>query len=225
MVGSAGPSAVELALSFVAGGAIATAVSLLGSLWSGDDTDRPSDVAAASDDPPPATDLGADAIREVAASQIGRFALLRAVAVAVATASGYQLFENHPVWGMLTVVLVLQTPARQTWTVGLQRTAGTVAGVLLGIVVVVLLDSSTAAIAVAFIAAGFGMMAFTGVSYTVSTAFTTCVLLLSQRILQEDAFSAGWERLGATVLGTVISFAVVALVVATERPEAPATSD
>lgn len=221
MVGPTDHSAIELALSFAAGGVIATAVSLMGRRWSDDAVDRPDASAAGPDDPPVAFGLTARAVREVAGSEIGGFALARAVAVAIATAAGYQLFESHPVWAMLTVVLVLQPPARQTWTVGLQRTAGTVVGVLLGILVVVLLDASTAALAAAFVAAGFGMMAFTGVNYTISTAFTTCVLLISQRILQEDAFSTGWQRLGATVLGTVIALAVVYLAVLVDRRSAP----
>lgn len=216
MVGSTELSALELALSFAAGGIIATAVSLLGSHWSGDD------AAAQVDEGPPddtavATEFDLASIREVAGSNIGVFALARAAAVAVATAAGYELFESHPVWAMLTVVLVLQPPARQTWTVGMQRTAGTIVGVLVGIIVVELLDSSTAALAAAFIAAGFGMMAFTDVDYTASTAFTTCVLLISQRILQEDAFSTGWERIGATVLGTAVALAVVFIVMTLDR--------
>ncbi len=228
MVGSTDLSAVELALSFAAGGVVATAVSILGSRWSGDDAGSVADAADASTGRGPstvATDLDLDAIGQVVRSTVGRFALFRAGAVAIATAAGYELFESHPVWAMLTVVLVLQPPARQTWTVGLQRTAGTIAGVAAGIAAVVLLDSSTAALAVAFVVAGFGMMAFTGVNYVVSTAFTTCVLLLSQRILQEDAFSTAWERIGATVLGTVIALAVVFVAVTLDDRSAPADSD
>ena len=63
----------------------------------------------------------------------------------------------------------------------------------------------------------FGMMAFKNVSYTVSTAFTTCVLLFSQRILQEDAFSTGWQRIVATLLGTAIALAVVLPTVERDR--------
>ena len=223
MVGSTDLSAVELALSFAAGGVVATAVSIIVSRWSGDDAEDADDTTATATDPPPvASDLDPGSIRKVARSSVGRFALFRAAAVAIATAAGYELFESHPVWAMLTVVLVLQPPARQTWTVGLQRTAGTIAGVVVGIAAVALLDSSTAALSVAFIAAGFGMMAFTGVNYVVSTAFTTCVLLLSQRILQEDAFSTGWERIGATVLGTVIALVVVFVAVTLDNRSAPA---
>ena len=72
----------------------------------------------------------------------------------------------------------------------------------------------------AFLLAGFGMIAFKNVSYTVSTIFTTCVLLFSERILQEDTFSSGWQRIGATLLGTAIALAVVLVTVERDRRSA-----
>ena len=219
MVGSTDLAPVELALAFVSGGVIATAVSLVGGRWAGDDTQGADDPAAAEEPPDQSAQRGLDwhSIAEVARSQVGVFAILRSLAVGIATASGYELLADHPVWAMLTVVLVLQTPARQTWSTGLQRTVGTIIGVLVGMVVVSWLDTGTVAIVIAFVVAGFGMMAFKNVSYTVSTAFTTCVLLISQRILQEDAFSTGWQRIEATLLGTAIALAVVLLTVERDR--------
>ena len=123
MVGSTDLSAVELALSSAAGGVVATAVSILASRWSGDDGDDAAATDTSTDPPPVVSTLDLDAIGQVARSTVGRFALFRAAAVAIATAAGYELFESHPVWAMLTVVLVLQPPAHQTWTVGLQHTA------------------------------------------------------------------------------------------------------
>jgi uncharacterized membrane protein YccC len=79
---------------------------------------------------------------------------------------------------------------------------------------------------VAFLLAGFGMIAFNTVSYTVSTIFTTCVLLFSERILQEDTFSSGWQRIEATLLGTAIALVVVLVTVTRDRTSAttPATA-
>jgi len=84
------------------------------------------------------------------------------------------------------------------------------------------LDTGTVAIVIAFLLAAFGMIAFKNVSYTVSTIFTTCVLLFTERILQEDTFSSGWQRIGATLLGTVIALAVVLVTVARDRRSATA---
>ena len=222
MVGPTDLSSIDLALAFVAGGVIATAVSLAGARWTGDDASSSTDAAGAEPlDRPPVISVNAHTVGEVARSDVGVFAIVRALAVGVATASGYLLFEDHPVWAMLTVVLVLQTPARQTWTAGLQRTVGTIVGVLVGMVIVNWFDTGTVAIVSAFVLAGFGMIVFKNVSYTVSTLFTTCVLLFSQRILQEDAFSTGWHRIEATLLGTAIALAaVLVMVVARDRRSA-----
>jgi hypothetical protein len=255
MVGPTDLSPIDLALAFVAGGVISTAVALGGARWAGDDADSADDADATDDgadrDGPGAANDGADGhdggpssdtasaeppeqpavtavdphtVVEVARSDVGVFSMIRALAVGVATALGYLLFEDHPVWAMLTVVLVLQMPARQTWTTGLQRTVGTVVGVLVGMVIVNWLDTGTVAIVIAFVLAGFGMMMFKNVSYTVSTIFTTCVLLFSQRILQEDAFSTGWQRIEATLLGTAIALAVVLMTVTRDRRSATAAT-
>jgi len=239
MVGPTDLSPIELALAFVAGGVIATAVSLAGARWAGGEGDTSEGEGAADgrdtgvigdatgtepSDRPTVTGDDARTVGAVARSQIGVFAIIRALAIGVATASGYLLFEDHPVWAMLTVVLVLQMPARQTWSIGLQRTVGTIVGVLVGMVIVNWLDTGTVAIVIAFVLAGFGMMLFKNVSYTMSTIFTTCVLLFSQRILQEDAFSTGWQRIEATLLGTGIALAVVLVTVTRDRRPATAAT-
>jgi hypothetical protein len=87
-------------------------------------------------DRPVESRVDASAVSEVARSDVGVFALIRAVAVGAATASGYLLFEDHPVRAVLTVVLVLQMPARQTWSTGLGRTIGTIVGVLVAMLIV-----------------------------------------------------------------------------------------
>jgi hypothetical protein len=248
MVGPTDLSPLEMALAFVAGGVISTAVSLVGGRWAGDDDvppagdqappaddeaspanghdDTPSDSAPGDDSEarPVETTLDASAVSEVARSDIGVFALIRAFAVGVSTASGYLLFEDHPVWAMLTVVLVLQLPARQTWSTGLRRTIGTIAGVLIGSVIVQWLDTGTVAMVIAFLLAGFGMIAFKNVSYTVTTIFTTCVLLFSERILQEDTFSSGQQRIWATLLGTAIALVMVLVTVERDRRSATTTA-
>jgi hypothetical protein len=226
MVGPTDLSPVELALAYVAGGLIATAVSLVGGRWAGNGTAAadPDDDDAGEPAAEPA-EVDVRSIGELVRSEIGVFAIVRALAVGIATASGYELFDDHPVWAMLTVVLVLQTPARQTLSIGMQRTAGTVVGVLVGMAIVNWLDTGTVAITIAFVLAGFAMMTFKDVSYTVSTVFTTCVLLFSQRILQEDAFATGWQRIGATLLGTAIAIVVVVMAVARDQRSRTATAN
>ena len=51
--------------------------------------------------------------------------------------------------------------------------------------------------------------------------FTTALLLIAQRLIQEDVFSAGWDRLGATVVGVVAAFLAIAVIRSTdEDPDA-----
>lgn len=214
MVGPTDLSPLELAASFAAGGVIATAVSLVGGRWAGDDS-QPADTTAA--DPPTPGPDAPPSVAEAVHSEVGVFALVRALAVALATAAGYELFEQHPVWAVLTVVIVVQTPARQTLSVGVERTLGTVAGVVVGMLVAQWLGSNTAALVIAVLVTGFAMMTFKDVSYVLTTSLTTCLLLFSQAILQEDTFSTGWQRLGATLLGTGIALAIVYAFVLRDR--------
>jgi uncharacterized membrane protein YccC len=64
-------------------------------------------------------------------------------------------------------------------------------------------------VAIAFLASGFLMVAFSGGNYTLFAAFLTAMLVFGQRLVQADAFEAGWERLLATAVGALIAFAVV----------------
>jgi uncharacterized membrane protein YccC len=52
------------------------------------------------------------------------------------------------------------------------------------------------------------------------STFTTCVLLFSERILQEDTFSSGQQRIWATLLGTAIALVIVLVKVERDRRSA-----
>jgi uncharacterized membrane protein YccC len=93
--------------------------------------------------------------------------------------------------------------------VAVGRTVGTVAGVLIGMAAAQLVGDNLAAQLIAFVLAGFLMLASSDVNYALSTTFTTAMLLLSERILHEDVYQTGWERLGATVVGVMIAFLVI----------------
>ena len=149
------------------------------------------------------------------------FAVVRALAAALAVAIGFEWFPEHAAWTVLTFVLVLRPPKEQTTVVAVGRTLGTVAGVLIGMAAAQLVGDDLAAQLIAFILAGFLMLAFSDVNYAVSTAFTTAMLLLSERILHEDVYQTGWERLGATVAGVVIAFAVIGVMAGIRTRQQP----
>ena len=62
-----------------------------------------------------------------------------------------------------------------------------------------------------FLASGFLMIAFNNANYTLFAAFLTSMLVFGQRLVQADAFEAGWERLLATLVGALIAVAATAI--------------
>jgi len=143
------------------------------------------------------------------------FALVRAVAAGMCVAIGYEFFEDHAAWVVLTFVLVLRPPKEQTEVVAVGRTLGTLGGVVIGVLAARLVGDETWSLVLAFLVCGFFMVATTNVNYALSTAFTTALLLLSQRILQDDVFSTAWDRILATIIGVTFAFAVIAIMAAT----------
>lgn len=204
-----------MALAFAAGGMIA-----LAALWLSERVPSPNDqadgeAAQASDQAPAPSD---DDSAGPAPGAIELFAVLRALAAGACVGLGYWLFADHPAWAVLTFVLVLQPPKQQALVVGVGRTLGTTAGVLVGMLVASVVEDQTAALVAAFVICGFLMLATKKVNYALSTTFTTAMLLLAGRLLQDDVFSTGATRLLATLLGVVAAFAVfVALQLITNR--------
>lgn len=200
-IGVTEATAGEMTVAFAAGGAVALVVLFVSSVI-GPRTIDAGDEAAPSPDP-----------HSTAGSQeaIITFSVVRAIAAALAVVIGFEWFADHPAWTVLTFVLVLRPPKEQAIAVAASRTLGTVAGVLIGMAAAQLVGDSLTAQLAAFLVAGFFMLATSGLNYAVSTAFTTAMLLLSERILHEDVYEAGWARLGATVAGVVIAFLAIGI--------------
>jgi uncharacterized membrane protein YccC len=204
-IGATDESADTMALAFAAGGAIALAALAI--------ADR---LAP----PQPATDAptrGVPSAEPPSRWAIEVFAVVRALAAGLCVVIGYESFEDHAAWVVLTFVLVLRPPKEQTAVVAVGRTLGTLGGVVLGIVAAQVVGDETWMLLAAFLVAGFFMVATTNVNYALSTAFTTTLLLLSERILQDDVYSTGWTRLLATLTGVAMAFAVIAIMAATTQ--------
>ena len=180
----------EMAVAFLAGGAVA-----VGGLWLAHRVDPEQGGVAA----PTGMDRRALLV----------FALVRAIGAGLCTALGYWLFPEHVAWAALAFVLVLRPPKQQAIQVGVGRTVGTVAGVLLGMAIAALVGDSEAALFASFGLCSFAMLATTGVNYAVSTTFTTALLLIAQRLIEDDVFATGFERVMATLCGILVSFAVL----------------
>jgi hypothetical protein len=185
--------AAAMAGAFLVGGALAVAALQLAHKIA------PADAAAAGNGRPDR-------------AGIERYALIRAVGAATCVALGYWWFPDHAAWTAFAFVLVLRPPREHVIITGVGRTLGTIAGVLLGMLLALIVGDSDAVLALAFAACGFGMLLTSGVNYAVSTTFTTSLILLAQRIIEEDVVSTGWQRLGATLVGVVVAFVAIALI-------------
>lgn len=211
-IGVTEESAAEMAIAFAAGGTIALAVLFVSSRIG--DHDPVEDVGNGPDASAPDTS-------ERHQNAVITFAVVRSLAAALAVVIGFEWFPEHAAWTVLTFVLVLRPPKEQTTVVALGRTLGTVAGVLVGMAAAQLVGDNLAAQLTAFVLAGFFMLALSDVNYALSTAFTTIMLLLSERILHEDVYQTGWERLGATIAGVIIAFAVIGVMVGIRTRQQP----
>ena len=214
-IGVTSESAAEMAIAFAAGGSIALGVLLVSARIGHGGAVETTDDNLAAPDP------GAAAEHR---DTIITFAVVRSLAAALAVAIGFEWFPDHVAWTVLTFVLVLRPPKEQTTVVAVGRTLGTIVGVLLGMAAAQLVGDNLAVQLIAFVLAGFLMLATTDVNYALSTAFTTAMLLLSERILHEDVYQTGWERLGATVAGVMIAFFVIGLMAVIRNRQQPSSA-
>jgi hypothetical protein len=192
-IGGSQDSALQLALAFAVGGAIASVVIWLHS--------RGTPGASVESDAQAAERSLAAVIR----SPLGAFSLLRASAVGIALLLGAYLFPVHPIWAALTVILVMRPRAGDTLSVGLLRVIGTMLGVLFAELVFGLAAGSSIIVLGGFLVAGFAMLAFKQVNYALFVLFLTAILVLSQELGGASAQTVAIDRLLATALGAVIA--------------------
>jgi hypothetical protein len=212
MLGSADTEPWTVVVAFLVGGAVAigiTAIRLrVSSAETAVDGDEPDEL-----DTVPGSSFG-ERMARAATSPIGIFAVLRSVAVVAAVVVGFLWISSYPLWVAITVIVVLKPSANQSVSTAVQRTLGTAVGVALAVLVAQVLPQNDAAVAVALLVCGFLMIAFNNANYTLFAAFLTAMLVFSQRLVQADAFEAGWERLLATVVGALIAIVVMVIAVA-----------
>lgn len=211
ILGSEDTEPWRVSLAFVAGGAIAIAVTAVRLRTSGvDDAGRDEPEDTGTSDQVARSRL--EEIRAAASTPLGVFASARTIAVVTAVLLGFWWFASYPMWVAITVIVILQADAHQSASVAVQRTLGTALGVAVAAVVAQILPRGDTAVVIAFLLAGLLMVAFMSANYTLFAAFLTAMLVFGQRLAQADAFEAGWERLLATAVGSLLSFLVIAAI-------------
>ncbi len=186
--------AISLTVAFAVGGLIAALI-----IWLG---------ARALPEPPMEEEVedASQAFVELLRSPLGWFSLLRAAAVTLALALGIAFFPAHPIWGALTVLIVLRPKAGETVAVGVLRTVGTLLGIIAAEGVLVIAGSDEPVLFLGIVVAGFGMGAFMKVNYAVMVAFLTALLVFASELLADAGQRAAIDRLLATIMGAVLAF-------------------
>lgn len=155
-------------------------------------------------------EVASQRLEHILRSPLGWFALLRATAVALAMAIGATFFPAHPIWAAVTVIVVMRPKAGEAVAVGVLRTVGTLAGVIVA-EAMLSLSSEDAVLLVGFLAAGFGMAAFGRVNYAIMAGCMTALLVFVSELVAGAGESAAVERLLETVLGAGIAFGALAI--------------
>lgn len=219
MLGSAGTEPWAVAVAFLVGGALSIGVTALRLRVTSEDE------ASESDEPEESEKIDGERLSEprqlaaAATSPIGLFALFRTFGVVLAVVLGFWWFGSYPLWVVITVIVVAKPSSAQSVSIAVERTLGTAVGVTIAVLVAQLLPQNDTAVVIAFLASGYLMVAFNNANYTLFAAFLTTMLVFGQRLVQADAFEAGWVRLLATAVGAAIALGVMALAVALKPNE------
>lgn len=209
MLGSANTEPLAVSLAFLVGGGFSIAITAVRLAFSEEDE------AEETDEPEDADAIGGERlfqpaqVAEAVRSPIGFFAMLRTLAVVAAVVLGFWWFSSYPLWTAITVIVVVKPSSGQTASMAVQRTLGTAVGATVAILVAQYVPRGDMGVVIALLVSAFFMVAFLNANYTLFATFLTAILVFGQRLVQADAFEAGWERLLATITGSGIAFVVL----------------
>jgi hypothetical protein len=143
-------------------------------------------------------------------SPIMQFALSRALVAALAMWLGWQLALAHPFWIAMTLLIVAvpdrQQAARTSW----QRAIGTVIGVAIG-AVALMLGLPQITLLLLWLLVTLLMLAVQGVNYVLYASILTLNLILFYQLLEANVLFNGLERLVTTLLGIVLAMGIIVL--------------
>jgi len=109
-------------------------------------------------------------------SEMGEFAVLRALAVVLSTLVGFWLFPTYTFWAPITVIIVVKPSSSQTASIAIQRTLGTAIGAVIAVMAVQPFPGNEAYSVLGFAVSAFFMVAFMNANYTLFAVFLTSVL-------------------------------------------------
>lgn len=152
------------------------------------------------------------------------YAVLMAVIVGIAAWGVLALARNHQgAWLLLTLIIVLQPSAHDTFVRSLQRLGGTLLGAVIALALILAGVDSTLALVIG----GIVLFAAFAVRYVLKrpyweyvTVLTPAVILLNTPGL--DAMTVAEDRVAYTVIATVVALAIALIIKAVLIRKAPA---
>ena len=139
-----------------------------------------------------------------------------AVRLTVALLAGYfiSLFFGlgHSYWILLTIAVIIKPAYSITRQRNFHRVAGTLAGAVMGFLIIYLVRNNTALFVIIMVTMILSY-SLLKVNYFLSSAFITLYVLVSFSFLSPDGFTQALsDRVLDTIIGSVIAYAVAALV-------------
>lgn len=133
-----------------------------------------------------------------------RYAIRVGISCSVAAIIAFYFFKDHGHWIILTTIIVAQPYFGATLKRGIERSVGTVAGIIIGTGILLLPNPDIIRILLIFFSCIF-LIYFLKRSYSIAAFFITLLLVgLVSLTNQWDPFLLQW-RVGATMIGSAIA--------------------
>ena len=131
-------------------------------------------------------------------------------AITYAIYIGWHLPQGY--WAVFTALVVIQVTMGASWKPALYRTIGSTAGAVAAMLLFIVIGPGTVRVGIMLfvLATLFGFLTVLHPSFS-AAGFTAAIVLVLGRI-EGSALEVGWLRVLYTVLGSVVAFAVGALI-------------
>ncbi|MGI9253976.1 MAG: FUSC family protein, partial [Thermomicrobiales bacterium] len=141
-------------------------------------------------------------------SPVLSFALVYAVAGAVALEIGWRVMPENRVWPAITALVLIRPAAGASVVTALQRMAGTLVGAWAIVAIVPKIDDPKVLLGIVLLST-FMMAATMRVSYAIFALFMTGMVVALAALSGKDPFQTGNDRVLGTVIGAAVAMAAV----------------
>jgi hypothetical protein len=145
-------------------------------------------------------------LKQAAQSDVGVFAVLWALTMAIAIGIGYTFWSVEPFWVASTLLVVMQPDVTKGIKTGIQRGLGSAAGGILALGLIALFPgfSGSAIFGLYFFATAALCVMFYKANYMIYAFFMTQAVVAYYGIAVDDFTAAGGQRVLGVLLGVAI---------------------